>query len=294
MNTAFDLVRAIRADPSCDTVRLAFADWLEEHDGETVRCPACLGTSGAGFGKYRRGTGTYPCSECNSHGTVPVFAHAAARAQLIRVQCRRSLLEAEHGGRHKDHPKVGGNCALCEELDVLERRERELLTAHWHDWIVRVNRAPSYCENILTGRSEVSYEGGVRHLFDRGFVTSVRLPLRTFEANAGRLFLDSPIERVVLTDRQPVPVPMVQRTGTTTRDVWFWEWQCASGRTTENGLSAAIMDRVFELVPRSRRRRDRHRRSTRCYFLSAKSALEAASQVCVAIGRAEALNLEEV
>lgn len=70
------LMDAIRNDPNDDTVRLAYADWLDEN----AACNACFGTTLAGWGAWDKNHG--PCAECRGTGTNG----NAARAEFVRVQ----------------------------------------------------------------------------------------------------------------------------------------------------------------------------------------------------------------
>lgn len=102
------LLRAVAADPACDTVRLVLADWLDENaEPERVPCPACRGRcrippNGPLYRTDPLGWNAgVPCVLCEGVGTVPDRGRAD-RAELLRVQCElvkhgppRKRLEAE-------------------------------------------------------------------------------------------------------------------------------------------------------------------------------------------------------
>ncbi len=85
MNDEYALLNAIAADPEDDTVRLAYADWLDENPKEeTVRaeCPHCDG-HGEIITSHRS-----DCYFCKGEGWLDTTTNAnPARAEFIRVQC---------------------------------------------------------------------------------------------------------------------------------------------------------------------------------------------------------------
>jgi uncharacterized protein (TIGR02996 family) len=160
---------AVLADPSDDFVRLVYADWLEEND-------------------------------------------QAERAEFIRVQielarCSQWKDNADHGGpRHQMYLSfMKLDCRWCS----LERRERELLGARWHDWLSEGGMSHYFAMN----RSKDGYgwvikpsgEDGrlIRAEFRRGFVGSLSLTLADFMTHAGAIFAAAPVEEVAITDRHP-------------------------------------------------------------------------------------------
>jgi uncharacterized protein (TIGR02996 family) len=137
----------IAADPDDDTVRMVFADWLDENAG-TVPCPQCVngkspwqckvcwaspGEDGEvvhGKGCYRLsedgGGSEYPelcdCPACAGSGRVP--DDRGERAEFIRVSI------ATDGAPTRSSRDMG-----FREWDRLTKRCDELLKAHRREWL---------------------------------------------------------------------------------------------------------------------------------------------------------------
>ena len=98
-DTRSQLLREIAASPDDDTLRLAFADWLDEQPAGRTSCPLdfCRG----GYWRHSGDPNTRPtrCHVCGPDGTVPDTADAD-RAEFVRVQCELERLEAGHGGHN--------------------------------------------------------------------------------------------------------------------------------------------------------------------------------------------------
>lgn len=86
------MLAAVFADPQDDTVRLAYADFLDEHPDKP--CPQCMGTGSHGldpyqiaqrYGTHRAGQmlDALKCGVCDGTGTV-IDTSDADRAELIR------------------------------------------------------------------------------------------------------------------------------------------------------------------------------------------------------------------
>jgi hypothetical protein len=98
------LLRAILDDPLDDTVRLAYADWLDEHPG-TMTCPRCKPYDGSK--NWITGhtpnpySGPYwqPCSVCDATTLVP--DGGAEHARFIRRQISHSKLARDRTRNEK-------------------------------------------------------------------------------------------------------------------------------------------------------------------------------------------------
>lgn len=142
------LYRAILADPEDVTLRLAFADHLDEQPKPRVKCPKCKG-SGQRPKKYADDENDYTCSKCGERsgvyghyvgdgkewtcepsecktcggeGTVP-DARDADLAEFIRVQVELAT-------------NPGGSTAemSADRWHHLRRRESELLRIRGDEW----------------------------------------------------------------------------------------------------------------------------------------------------------------
>jgi uncharacterized protein (TIGR02996 family) len=112
-------LRAVLAAPDDDTVRLVYADWLEEHGGE-VECGGCRGEGwywSDDARSYRS-----DCHPCSGTGRVP--NSNAERAEFIRVQCE---LERLRGRRDSLGRRIGHVHAV--KIRELDRRAGELWDA---------------------------------------------------------------------------------------------------------------------------------------------------------------------
>lgn len=106
LTTEEALLATILADPGDDTVRLAYADYLDEHAG-TVPCPICSIDD-----DYVRGDDS-PCGCCRNE--MVVSDGRKERAEFIRVQVGLARLP--------DY----WTADTADEVHRLRRRERELL-----------------------------------------------------------------------------------------------------------------------------------------------------------------------
>lgn len=175
-DTEGGLLRAIAADPADDTVRLAYADWLEENARE-VECRACLGTGSHALDPYelaaRYGRGAAAkildaakCLTCGGSGRVGDGKRE--RAEFIRVQ-----VELAAGGC------LPGLCICTRGCDELRRLGRELWRANRRGWWKPLD---DIFPGMIIGDydvpdCEVHLTGDVICVVRRGFVDEVRCPL---------------------------------------------------------------------------------------------------------------------
>ena len=173
------LLAAICANPSEDTPRLMYADWLDETAGAgAVPCHECHG-----HGEYVYGLEEQQdwCRRCDGTGSVPDVR--AARAEFIRVQCELAVNWADHSDLSHQGTKV---CIGCE----LRRRERELLK----DWRGLLRSAFSGAWDFGRGgdnQFDATKHGSPRILFSiafvRGFPSSLTCTAADFLAHADAL-----------------------------------------------------------------------------------------------------------
>jgi uncharacterized protein (TIGR02996 family) len=218
------LYRAILCDPADDTLRLAYADWLEENGegeyGEFIRVQVEL----AGWKPYV---------------APPDLLEIATSGRLYSTMAAEQI--ADDARKHADR-KAG-----------LQRRERELfdVTLDGKAWLFpppdgfKSRHLPDYRNE---GQVRCAFPGGACVTYYRGFVSEVRLPAAAFLGGvcgrcygiqveaagradnwvrdcsacdgtgrtpglAGPLFAAHPIERVVLAD------------GVTIALEGRWEWR---------------------------------------------------------------------
>lgn len=121
MNDEPALLAAIRANPEDDTVRLVYADWLDEN-APLVMCKACDGYGGyKGYSiEHQRRINRPECPRCRSVGYIP--HEMSDRAEFIRVQC--SLAGGREGTANED----------SERRRPLLVRESALLEANRERW----------------------------------------------------------------------------------------------------------------------------------------------------------------
>jgi uncharacterized protein (TIGR02996 family) len=122
------MLAAVLADPEDDTVRLAYADWLDENGG-MEECTRCRDRRVVGW-DYVNGIGKppkeYPCPECTVPGYEPKPDGCRELGEFIRLQCKLAR-----------NPQVTETCPHCGSDDgynhnsgCLYSREYELRTAH--------------------------------------------------------------------------------------------------------------------------------------------------------------------
>jgi uncharacterized protein (TIGR02996 family) len=267
------LYRAILCDPADDTLRLAYADWLEENGegeyGEFIRVQVEL----AGWKPYV---------------APPDLLEIATSGRLYSTMAAEQI--ADDARKHADR-KAG-----------LQRRERELfdVTLDGKAWLFpppdgfKSRHLPDYRNE---GQVRCAFPGGACVTYYRGFVSEVRLPAAAFLGGvcgrcygiqveaAGRadnwvrdcsacngtgrtpglaeaLFSRHPITEVALSDVEPIPI-------------------------VSYGLGGAIDHWRLEGLPPELRNPD-------VRFGSRNEALDWLSARCVVYGRREAGILEAV
>lgn len=129
-DTLDQLYAAVLDTPEDDTVRLVYADALDEQPPVRVRCPAAcmLGESGLYLTYEHAGPDSrwVCCGVCHGAGNVPDPTNAQ-RAELIRVQRELERTDRDHKDPNGSDPD-GSDCTICSRLTWLRTRERELLT----------------------------------------------------------------------------------------------------------------------------------------------------------------------
>lgn len=214
------LLRAILLKPEDDLPRVVYADWLDEH--ADTRCPRCLGSM------IEPSFGERDCESCRGTGTT---AWRRERAEWIRVQCELSRLPLDWRTLKRSQGETKES-RMTRRADLI-KRERELwrwsergkrfLPQQFHDMNEFVE------ENVKWSRGFVSevrltlaaFMGGecmARGQWHGDLCSGGRIqaPNAQFtqmcpncsgtgrvEGIARRLFECQPVERVVLTDREP-------------------------------------------------------------------------------------------
>lgn len=214
------LLRAILLDPADDTVRLAYADWLDEQPLPNKPCPTWKNIR---YGNGSTGYRDVPhddCPDCNGSGTVP-DAGNAERAEFIRVQCeiarlceahRRGIATAEDTARQR---------ALFDRENELGRTVYPAVVHPIYDWLATLGIDPFGCV----------YNRG-------GWLAELRLPLSAFTEDAARaVFAAHPVTRVVLSDTRPARL--------TPNGVYWW-FSRSHGLAVEQ---PSLPDELFFAIP---------------------------------------------
>jgi uncharacterized protein (TIGR02996 family) len=178
-------IAAICSDRADDTVRLVFADWLEENSIETD-CAAGCGISLAEYNtvfdpSLRR---YVKCPHCHGTGRIPDGRRN--RAAFVRVQCELARL-------HDDaDPKRGvyfidgqGHYAATPErrrYEELQRREQEL----WMNDVGRAENWPSAFDKVYLQLPAPT--NAMLGLVSRGFVSALSCTWDAFSEHADALF----------------------------------------------------------------------------------------------------------
>lgn len=175
------LYREVCQRPECDTLRLAYADALDELGDERVECPKCNGNRG----EYKvPGFTVWGCQACEVTGTVLSTANRD-RAEFIRVGCE--LAREPHcvncGGRGMMvYGSFAATCRWCPRWQELSNRSTTLLDAHpeWRKCPCPVcggtNRTFDACPCGGSGDLFQPFGDGAKPrtvTFSRGFVDSV-------------------------------------------------------------------------------------------------------------------------
>lgn len=174
MPAADTLLRAILIDPSDDLARLAYADAMEE------------------------------VGECK-------------RAEFIRAQVE--LARVPEGCHCGEGPDPTG-CGPCRARFSLWKKAEDTFRFDGFSWLALQESDPDHwecCDAVQPDHWGISFRmksGWERSLtLHRGFVSVIRMPLYGFLRNALHLFSRHPVERVVLTGREPSPMSLI-----------FWGW----------------------------------------------------------------------
>lgn len=153
------MLATIRADRSDDTVRLGYADWLDEN-AKDVACPTCAGKAG---GNDTRDD--WKCSGCWGSGLMPNYN--TAKAAWIRTQIRAWHYKAVLG--------VVPKGVLLGEL-AWARPDKD---PHRYDTSGSAGRGDvTICYPFYTAREHVT-----QVTYSRGFVESITIPLSLFIQN---------------------------------------------------------------------------------------------------------------
>jgi uncharacterized protein (TIGR02996 family) len=162
------MLAAVIAEPGDDTVRLAYADWIEEHGGQSERAE---------------------------------FIRLRIRIARLQADCRcGSCVRLRGGGQHHNGP-----CAVDKERDELpdgrsqqahlRRRERELLQSAGNPWMEDGKQwlPESWPFDAAKDGTQMRWD------WARGFVFSISLPWTLWRAHAAAIRAAQPVERVRLT-----------------------------------------------------------------------------------------------
>lgn len=90
MTTEAEMIQAVIEKPHDDTLRLAFADWLDEQDVITSTCPSCDALPIATA--IDTGEAIGGCLVCGGSGGVPDLSRKL-RAEFIRLQIQEAALK---------------------------------------------------------------------------------------------------------------------------------------------------------------------------------------------------------
>jgi uncharacterized protein (TIGR02996 family) len=153
MSDEAGLLAAITDNPDDDTVRLAYADWLDEHLKPDVICDHCNGKPKQQFfhgatstnwtrGGVNAGVTVYLCGSCNATGTVPDTTNRD-RAEFIRVQVEYHRKFGYLGfdfdkvdWDNKHELKVPSETIIWGvDIQRLKARSAALLAAHQDEWL---------------------------------------------------------------------------------------------------------------------------------------------------------------
>ena len=258
------MVAAIIANPADDVPRLAYADYLDEHDQpEVEECRVCAN------GPPNEGDSPDPrdakCEKCGGAGYFYRPGPLAVRAEFIRVQCEIARLEqlpASKGVR-----KLAATVAGFFPPDVVRRavepkelaslRERESLLLRCAAPLRWVPSGVAVFHPTMSSR-DLFVNDGIR--FERGFIAEVHVP--TLSKWTGceycqwrRSVQDPPLSELAYHDCKGIgpdgigsaicavnPVELVRvgdREPWETPTGWSW-WSEDSGDSTEDVLPREI------------------------------------------------------
>jgi uncharacterized protein (TIGR02996 family) len=174
-----DLLRAVLERPDDDSVRLVYADWLDDageaERGEFVRVQVELSSMGHDPHSCER----EPCPDC---------PRDIDRWDALRLR-ERELLKANFWKWTEGLPEalLTRQCPCCAEG-----------VADWETGVIECRR----CESTGVIDDDEKVE------FSRGFVSAVTLSAADFLAHAAAIFACQPVERVTLADKRPDEVSL--------------------------------------------------------------------------------------
>ncbi len=208
------LQRQVALNPEDDTVRLAFADWLDEQEPKEMKCGQCWGkgyiidTAPYGYGRERE-----TCDACHGDKVIKDPGDQR-RAEFIRLQielattglteCRRQIPPGP-GAAGNPHRVNCQHCQWC----VLAKREHKLLRDYgprWYQEDVAPLFVPSGCATwsvegpqpkgwmVLHGLECVQ-----RNPFCRGFIENWTFQGEEFDQNIAKVIEHHPVRTVSLT-----------------------------------------------------------------------------------------------
>jgi uncharacterized protein (TIGR02996 family) len=168
------MLAAVIAAPGDDTVRLAYADWIEEHGGQPERAEFVrVQVELAGMEEERM-----------------AFEIASATGLFLKVPCDDMFRHMAETIRWKGEPISDEQLARCARFCYLRRRERELFVpdAHWWDF--------TPWNGMAVGSRLEDWR--------RGFVWKVECNWPSWVQHAAAIRAALPVERVRLTTRPDV------------------------------------------------------------------------------------------
>ncbi len=185
MNTERLLLDAVLREPEDDTVRLAYADWLDEQEPKRIELRSPIGPGGKP-----------KCPKCfnSMQNAIP------------------------HGSPH--HRR----CASCKhvwQFDGIVLDDTNSKRAAAIRWFIA---NPDYHQSVpitsfVPSLTEYATSGEVCGVWHRGFGSEVRMRCADFMTHAAAIFSEHPVTRVVLTDREPAQIDVYSGTS-----YWRWWW----------------------------------------------------------------------
>jgi uncharacterized protein (TIGR02996 family) len=294
------LLRAVCADPACDTARLVFADRLDELPQQKP-CPHCGGGRPGAWCYVSDSRGR--CRTCRGTLTV-IDASDRNAAEFIRVQVAMAALERDRLDLFNDETDWSQctglsaswcpNCGDCSCRDREESMSDEGCPLHapasrhcCHENLMRkILRLHDRDRELSKGPiSHLLLPPGVGGTVRRGFVAEISLTLSAFMEHAGAIFSSHPIERVTLTGLEVADVVPVH--DALHADWPGWYFWCEDDGTSfpwrtimPHDIPSAIFRELGGVVPPTHD----HLR----LFPTADEANAALSASCVAHGRSAA------
>lgn len=201
MNQQDAFLESIVADPQDDSVRLIFADWLEENSGNHNTCPVCLGSGFSPISDPKWGNDT--CPNCTGDGKM--HNGFANRAGFIRTQIALSKLTPYPQLKH-----IEEKAKQLETRSALEELEKQLLRDCGVMWIPEYGRFARFEKESEPFKIVAALSDQMPHLvldteylFTRGFVSKVSTTCEVWLKHGKEIAAKCPLEEVKLTDRHP-------------------------------------------------------------------------------------------